>query len=228
MLKRMVKSGYLKGGFNVGSSRRWMYRDVKIAAMGSLNHDGKGMGHPVMIRDKLLLSLDELAGYLNCSRKHILAAVVDREMPQPVEFGGKRFWRSWEIVNWIDGRHDHGSPELRYAISEARASTKEPSAVPACIQKLEGYLIEYIPNKQHCVYFLVKGDEVVYIGSSFTIYSRITQHKEKDFDRVLYFHVEPERMLAVEAELIRVIKPKLNVKGLSEFKLVGTDQEMVG
>jgi predicted GIY-YIG superfamily endonuclease len=52
--------------------------------------------------------------------------------------------------------------------------------------------------KNSFVYFLFSGNEVVYVGQSTTVGSRLSAHsKDKEFDRASGIIVEPYRRLAV-------------------------------
>ena len=77
------------------------------------------------------------------------------------------------------------------------------------------YKYEELPS---CVYFLLKGCEVVYIGQSTALPRRIqvhqgkgNAHQYKDFDEVFFIPC-PEVSLrkGVEAEFIKYFKPKYN------------------
>jgi hypothetical protein len=61
------------------------------------------------------------------------------------------------------------------------------------------------------IYFLIKGDAVVYVGQSVALAARIAQHhEEKDFDRVLFLPVARENLDATEGAFIRALRPPLN------------------
>lgn len=65
------------------------------------------------------------------------------------------------------------------------------------------------------IYFLLKGDEIVYVGKSeFSVLQRISQHQsEKDFDRVAFLpikHGRGELINLAEAYLIKLLDPPLN------------------
>ena len=60
------------------------------------------------------------------------------------------------------------------------------------------------------VYFLIDGDEVVYVGQSLNIFSRINNHKDKKFDRYAYVNCDPNVMDRLESLYIHFLKPKLN------------------
>jgi hypothetical protein len=60
------------------------------------------------------------------------------------------------------------------------------------------------------VYFLVQDDEVVYVGQSVHIYSRLAQHQGKTFDRYAFVPCDAGVLDKLESLYIHVLKPKLN------------------
>jgi hypothetical protein len=83
---------------------------------------------------------------------------------------------------------------------------------PTSIKQITGLCRLQIQEVPPCVYFLVKGDEVVYIGQSVDVCGRITAHRasDKEFDRVFYVPFRSELLCMLEGALIRALKPKLN------------------
>ncbi|MCA9386382.1 hypothetical protein KC717_07095, partial [Candidatus Dojkabacteria bacterium] len=70
------------------------------------------------------------------------------------------------------------------------------------------YLSETIGS---CIYFLCEGDEVVYIGQSVSLMSRLESHRvDKKFNRVYLLQVPSNHLNRVEAEFIRTLQPRLN------------------
>lgn len=62
-----------------------------------------------------------------------------------------------------------------------------------------------------CIYFLIKGTEVVYVGQSTNFHNRIAQHlSDKDFDGVFYMNLPEESLNDVEQALIWHLKPVYN------------------
>lgn len=60
------------------------------------------------------------------------------------------------------------------------------------------------------VYFLLKSNEVIYIGATETV-SRVAQHrKEKDFDTIVFMPCKQSIHFALERALIKHFKPPLN------------------
>lgn len=86
------------------------------------------------------------------------------------------------------------------------------------------------------IYFLFKGQEVVYIGQSSDIYRRISEHRlgvpkrkgpPKDFDRWEYYEIEDEdKRDAVEYFLINLLKPRLNVDYFARGKAIKASEEL--
>ena len=75
----------------------------------------------------------------------------------------------------------------------------------------------YVENEAPAIYFLMKGEEVVYVGKTKRIRSRVAEHaKEKSglFDFVRYFHVEDSEMCASEIANIIAFNPPLNGNAL--------------
>lgn len=62
------------------------------------------------------------------------------------------------------------------------------------------------------VYFLIQGDEIVYVGQSLDIMARIAQHRNngKVFSKFTYIQVAPEHLDDVETEYIVRFWPKYN------------------
>lgn len=61
------------------------------------------------------------------------------------------------------------------------------------------------------VYFLIKDNEIVYVGQSVRVYTRISSHeKTKDFDSVSWIRCEVESLDYLESFYIYKFRPKLN------------------
>jgi len=63
------------------------------------------------------------------------------------------------------------------------------------------------------VYFLLLGDEVVYVGQSVNIHARIAQHTGKTFDRYAYVPCLADQLDVLESLYIHCLQPKLNLYG---------------
>ena len=73
-----------------------------------------------------------------------------------------------------------------------------------------GKIFEYC-NIQNGIYFLLKNDEVVYIGKSTRGFSRIGEHKNKDFNKYAILEIKDKNMLNFyESKYILKYQPKYN------------------
>src|SRR5690349_22287772 len=83
-----------------------------------------------------------------------------------------------------------------------RARSVGPDQVPPALRDLCGRLIDYpVPTTgQGFVYFLIDGEEVVYVGKSISIESRVAGHVAagKNFNRVLVMPVVESKLAATE------------------------------
>lgn len=100
--------------------------------------------------------------------------------------------------------------------------------------------VEFDMGKKYVVYFLVKGDEIVYVGKTEFIGSRITVHStNKDFDRFHYIEFSSkEEMDDMELEYIVKFDPKYNaqlpikskyrtIRDLSQNKTLGVEMRIL-
>lgn len=69
-----------------------------------------------------------------------------------------------------------------------------------------------LPIGEHpCVYFLIKDEEIVYVGQTWNVYARIGAHiKSKEFDSVFMIDVHPSEMSNIEAAYILKFNPVCN------------------
>ncbi|EJJ8796738.1 GIY-YIG nuclease family protein [Salmonella enterica] len=60
------------------------------------------------------------------------------------------------------------------------------------------------------VYFLLDGDDVVYVGQSRNVYARISSHPAKNFNRYAFVPCAVEALDKLESLYIHLLRPKLN------------------
>jgi hypothetical protein len=78
-------------------------------------------------------------------------------------------------------------------------------------------------EKISCVYFLSRKGEVVYVGQTCDLESRVNSHRQqKRFDEVCFFEPDGDRVEHVEAALIKALRPPLN---FSNFRLELSDRD---
>lgn len=62
------------------------------------------------------------------------------------------------------------------------------------------------------VYFLMHDQECVYVGQTVNLQNRLRAHSDKQFDRVLFIHVDDDIRLSAEKEWIATLQPKYNLR----------------
>ena len=62
------------------------------------------------------------------------------------------------------------------------------------------------------VYFLIDEDKVVYVGQSTNVYSRITTHYDKKFNRFAYIPCDSKSLDGLESLYIHVFRPLFNAE----------------
>ena len=129
--------------------------------------------------------------------------------------GGHSMFASAETRQWLANNvlnHNEGKPlpvEVKVYLKNEPANLDE---VPETI-RLNKHLIE-VENHQvpSGVYFLCKDGEVVYVGQSVDVPSRVSSHRKdgKNFESVYMIPLPKEDLNSVEGALIRLLRPKLN------------------
>lgn len=91
-----------------------------------------------------------------------------------------------------------------------KRSTKQ---VPLSLAAVQDRLCE-CPSVEipPCVYFLIEGEMVVYVGQTRALAARLLQHTQggKRWERVLFMPIPAAELLRVEAEWIAALQPPLN------------------
>lgn len=88
---------------------------------------------------------------------------------------------------------------IDYAKEENTLSKNEILMLAGIVPKIVG------------IYFLIDNEEIVYVGQSKDIYSRINTHtKHKVFDRFTYIKCPEEMLDTIETRYIKRLEPKLN------------------
>lgn len=143
--------------------------------------------------------------------KRILELAEAQYIPHWRLDGGEPMFKVVEVKKWaainILSRADGKS----YPV-ELRVMVNPPDAVDAPLSIRDIPHLKSVPLGYPAgVYFLVNGDEVVYIGQSVSPLARIGQHKDsKEYDKAFMIPVPREELDHVEGALIRLFNPVLN------------------
>ncbi|KXS55166.1 MAG: prophage regulatory protein [Marinobacter sp. T13-3] len=156
-------------------------------------------------------------------RTAIYDKISTGDFPQPIKLGNVSVWLESEVNGWAE---ENGiTPEVLAAIQDKHdAGDKHQLIFDEQSRALTGRSIRSVneivtaakrgtDTKVSGVYFLVKGGEVVYVGQSTSVYSRVTTHyASKDFDFWSYIPCEKEGLDILESLYIHFLQPKLNGK----------------
>lgn len=155
---------------------------------------------------------EEIAPGCGLSAERLLELANAYYVPHYRIDGNSPLFRASEVKQWIAGNlmvRCEGRPiaDSLKIVVPAPPVFERP---PPCIAHLPA--LQQLPRHdyQPGVYFLCKGDAVVYVGQSVCPTSRIGQHakdKEKDFDRVYMLPVPKSELNDVEAAFIHHLKP---------------------
>jgi hypothetical protein len=141
-----------------------------------------------------------------------------------IDDGAPLFFES-DIVGWVLEVLIKVQPgaDIPVELKISRGSVLAAPSVPDSIRVYQGQLREFAHiHGESCIYFLIHENEVVYVGQSIKIGQRVLAHREqKTFDRVIYMTVPIQNLGKIELELIRELRPKLNVLGLSDAVKTG-------
>lgn len=122
----------------------------------------------------------------------------------------------WFNKNWITKNQCLASQHLHFVCFDyEKYRINNYDGVPnelAFIKEL--YILPpSIPSTPPGIYFLCNGKELVYIGQSRNVGSRVPRHMDKEFDRAFFIPCHINHLLDFERTLIRHFKPPLNVQG---------------
>lgn len=169
-------------------------------------------GTPVQEEDCLLTSRD--VAYMLGIGAGVLARLVSSgEFLAPISLGNAQRWRYGDVKRYVRLLAVASAPKKTMTVFGPAEDQ------PWYMQKIHGQLQEYdLGAIRPCVYFLLQGTEVVYVGQSKCLPSRVEQHRRGDaqngpkvFDKVVFFPVEESQLNFVEKFYIRQLKPFYNV-----------------
>ena len=145
--------------------------------------------------------------------KKTLEKYEDQGLVPHYVFNGKKAYMVNEVINWIKEElvECYDGFKLISKFYSFSAGIKKPKVIPNELIKHSEELVEFPMCTPSCVYFLLDNIEIVYIGQSINLATRISQHMlVKDFNKVLYLPVPQENLLSVERFFIEHLTPKYN------------------
>lgn len=173
-----------------------------------------------------LLTPKDICDVLGVAKKMLDSLIAAGEFIPPFKIGDKERWRRRDVERFFRARASM-SHRLRFGFDATAHTIKaepmfKPGDYPEELKEVHASLLEYtLFNKMPCVYFLINFGEIVYVGRSRQMPGRVYQHMRGDrdsapkvFNRVLYLHVEDEKLDQAEAYFIKLLNPPLNRVGV--------------
>jgi hypothetical protein len=121
--------------------------------------------------------------------------------------GEVREWLSKNVLQRVNGK---ALPQ-QIIVSVAKDRIDDYRNVPEGLRQIPGLVDITGEMRRSGIYFLCDGNELLYIGQSVSVSSRIsTHHHEGKFNRVIFMAWPPDDLNDVEGALIRALNPPLN------------------
>jgi hypothetical protein len=146
----------------------------------------------------------------------------------PLDVGTVQKQRESDLAN-MKKRIENTEEYMRLAIEECEASARKrydeklrdfgsfrASMAGVVMEHLKRETIDITkPASLSCgVYFLKHEGQIVYVGQSISVYSRVSAHRrDKTFDMVSFLPCKREELNNLEGFFIRLLMPKLNGHG---------------
>jgi hypothetical protein len=179
-----------------------------------------------------LVGAERAAEKVHLSLERLVELADARIAPHYRVEGGPPLFRLIELKRWV-----------MYNLAECCEGVDRPTAVvlhspPAPVaERPPPYEITNVPNLRQylghfgvyppAVYFLCKGDKVVYVGQSLFFPARLGEHmQEKTFDAAYYLPVPASELLAVEGAFIQALTPLLNYNQEGRLISAKADHEL--
>lgn len=129
-------------------------------------------------------------------------------MREYLSFYRKHYKRKPRVFG-SDARYRRTKPKSTPPEIEASAALNGTKVGVTVDEETHSANVRQVPGT--VVYFLIEGDEIVYVGHSSSPYWRVGHHaRTKDFDRWAYIEVEADAAKRVERALIADLDPKHN------------------
>lgn len=191
------------GGYGVTNYIRKMNEKGTPIARETVSHTGsRGYKHLYLIKDILApaiasgLKIEKPLTELEKSSYEELSE-RNKSLKRSIESLKQQRKKLLSEVNLLTGNLSDIAPVL----NQTRFSLVPKEAL---IEKSKNY------GDACGVYFLIKDNEIVYIGQSINIASRVTQHRDKAFDSVSYVACHRNELDILESLYILAYQPELN------------------
>ena len=138
---------------------------------------------------------------------------------------GSPLFRLGEVKDWLSQNiltRVQGKPLPQAVIvSVTQKRISDYKNVPEELRQIPGLVDITGEARRSGIYFLCEDNELLYVGQSVSVSSRISSHHhEGKFNRVIFMPWPPDDLDSVEGALIRTLRPPLNGKS-SNGKMLG-------
>ena len=154
-----------------------------------------------------LFTIEEVAAKAKVSVKTIRREIKDGKL---LSVGGKVPAEAWE--NYLALRRFQRMPpeEKNRVIQYASLPPNAEQEAKLTAEAIRANRAPF-PYSGPAVYFLWKGDELLYIGQAVNLFTRVATHlKDKDFDGFSYISCRREELNELERRAILMWQPLLN------------------
>ena len=174
-----------------------------------------------------LYNLEEAAEHCAISQNALMGWVASGHAPHYFVSGEGPYFKRGEIAKWVEENLVTSKPGMpvpkRIDVLFAGVSPLV-AGPPMCIANIDTLCHLPLNGMLSAIYFLCKGDEVVYVGQSTTVVGRIVSHineriKDFDPDRVFYLPCPTQDLDRIEKHYIGLLQPKYNGNRLSLRKM---------
>jgi hypothetical protein len=158
-----------------------------------------------------LVPLEELEGKIPISIDRVRELTESGYMPCWRIDGGEILFKLADVRRYIAKHLVQTQEGIPYPRALGVVVTRPaPAEVPTALCMISNLLLS-VPGVVCGIYFLVDGDEVVYVGQSVDVAARVPQHTlDKTFSRSVFLPVAASDLTAVEHAFIHLLRPKYN------------------
>ncbi len=157
----------------------------------------------------------------NAGKRYRILDVIARARAEAVSIGPSRIIKEKMDVDFLSEKRHKLEQEVTDLLDKRDAHLAEShfmsDALTGKHMLIEREIVKVaspIDTSDYCgVYFLVKGDRVVYVGQSIHIQMRVREHsKDKDFDSFSFIRCEKKKLDVLESLYIHALRPEYQGK----------------
>ena len=127
-----------------------------------------------------------------------------------VEIKKKNFYRCRRFKARAEGEQWGAKIEAEYKLLSAQIKSGLAAGPTARLKNITEILDIAQPVAKMCgIYFLIRDDQVIYIGKSNDVYSRVSEHRARgrEFTKFSVVPCDPAHLSDIEAAYIKLFKP---------------------